>query len=211
MSFYRDLDIRQIAITHLHEDHCGLAAQLIEERGIPVYTHPDSVEEAGKDANLPFYRYLIWKERKAFSATPIPDVLETPGHRFNVISVPGHTGTHLAFHEPEKGWLFTGDFFLTSRPILTFRDEDVLATINSLKKLLKLDFDVLFCSHSGVINRGKVLMEGKLRYLEDLREKIIDMHGKGFSERRMVKELFPQNRRRTLVQIFSGGEWSTVN
>lgn len=211
LSFYKSLDIKQVAITHLHEDHCGLADYLVKERGVPVYTHPDSVEEAAKDAKFPFYRRLIWKERVAFSARAIGDVLETPNHRFNVIRVPGHTSSHLAFHEPERGWLFTGDFFLTSRPILTFRDEDVPATMESLIRLLELDFDVLFCSHSGVINRGKVLMEGKLRYLEELRGRIMEMTDKGMSERRIVKALFPMNRKRTLIQLLSGGEWSSRN
>jgi len=154
---------------------------------------------------------MIWKERKAFRATPIPEVLETPRHRLSVLRTPGHTKKHLVFHEAEKGWLFTGDFFLTSRPILTFRDEDLLLTMQSLEELLKLDFDVLFCSHSGVINRGRRLMEGKLEYLRDMRGKIAEMEERGMDEGEIVKALFPKNRRRTMVQFLSGGEWSSRN
>ena len=68
--FYESLRIRQATLTHLHEDHCGMAAWLQERWNIPVYCHPELVDEAAQDARLPLYRRLIWKGAGHFTPRP---------------------------------------------------------------------------------------------------------------------------------------------
>ena len=68
--FLQTLPIEQVALTHIHEDHCGLASDLAG-RGLPILCPAGSVEEAAREGRLPLYRRLIWGRRPAFPASPL--------------------------------------------------------------------------------------------------------------------------------------------
>ena len=78
-----------LLLTHHHADHIGGVAQLREEYRLPCYgPHdpriPDPVERVGDG-----------------------DRIVVCGQHYEVIEVPGHTRTHIAFHG--EGVLFCGD------------------------------------------------------------------------------------------------------
>ncbi len=61
-------------------------------------------------------------------------------YKLHPIHTTSHSSDHIIYHEIEQGWVFSGELFL-SRKIKFFRqDEDIALTINSLKKLISLDF-----------------------------------------------------------------------
>ncbi|SPD72343.1 Zn-dependent hydrolase, glyoxylase [uncultured Desulfobacterium sp.] len=189
--FFKNHPIAQVALSHVHEDHCGMASWLQKNMGVPIYLHKGAIEEASKRADLPHYRLKIWGEREAFSAISMPDEIITPRHRFEAIDTPGHCAAHMVFYEGEKGWLFTGDTFIGIRQQVAFREEDLSQTINTLNNLLTLDFDTMFCAHSGVLNDGRRLLEQKLNFLTELQEKIWDMEDQGLTIREIDRILFP--------------------
>lgn len=79
-----------ILLTHHHHDHVGGVPALLERwPGLPVYAPAD--------------------ERIAAATVRVADgdVIETGPWRFQVIGVPGHTRSHIAFHG--HGELFSGD------------------------------------------------------------------------------------------------------
>lgn len=87
----------------------------------------------------------------------------------------------------KEGWLFSGDLFLSSH-IRYFRsDEDFADTISSLKRVLLLDFDSLFCAHNPIPVQGKRVLKGKLDFLEDLYGEISKMVSKGLDQSRIIK------------------------
>ena len=135
-------------------------------------------------------------------------MLKTPKHAFRVVETSGHTRNHLVFHEAEMGWLFVGDFFLTSKPVVIFLDNNLTTTMASLEKLLKLDFDVLFCAHSGVLRRGRALLAEELQYLRELQGKVGVMREMGMDDRAIDRALF---KRRRLLAFGTGGQWSSLN
>ena len=63
--------------------------------------------------------------------------------------------------------------------------------IESLKKLLKLDFDTIFCAHAGILNNGYRFMEEKLAFLVDLQKKVRVLEAQGLTPRQIDRKLFP--------------------
>jgi len=189
--FFDGHEIDQVVLTHVHEDHCGMAGWLHKNKHIPVYIHRDAVASASKKASLPLYRLRVWGERLPFRAQAMPEEILTPNHRFKPIDTPGHCANHVVFYEKDRGWLFTGDAFVSIKQRVAFREENLGQMIESLKKLLKLDFDTIFCAHSGILNNGYQFMEEKLAFLVDLQEKVHVLEAQGLTPRQIDRKLFP--------------------
>jgi len=189
--FFNKHKIDQVVLTHVHEDHCGMAGWLQKYKQVPVYIHRDVVEDASRKAKLPLYRLKIWGDRLPFRAQAMPEEIVTPNHRFQPVDTPGHCAHHVVFYEKDKGWLFTGDVFIKIKQHLAFRGENLTQMIESLKQLLKLDFDTIFCSHSGILKSGYHLMEKKLAFLLELQGKVQALEAQGMTPRQIDRELFP--------------------
>lgn len=206
--FILENHIQQAALTHLHEDHSGMAAWLQKDLQVPVYLHGQAVSFAGKRAKYGLYRHLIWGKRPAFHPQLIPEVLTTDNYTFNVIDSPGHCPYHKVFHEKNQGWLFTGDLYVGNRQIVAFYDENMKDTIASIQKVLTLEFDTVFCSHSGVVENGKTMFREKLDFLLDLQVRVNTLRKQGMTDHEIDRKLYPRVLPITKV---SSGEWSSYN
>ena len=113
---FKSWDIEQVAITHYHEDHAGMAPWVSEHVQGDIFVHEESVSVVDKKAQIPWYREFFSGPRKAFEAIPYPSVIKTNKCEFYPIKTPGHTEDHICLLEPNKGWLFTGDLFITPYP-----------------------------------------------------------------------------------------------
>ncbi|MCX8125310.1 MAG: MBL fold metallo-hydrolase [Spirochaetes bacterium] len=201
-------NIHAVVLTHIHEDHTGLAQWLYKEKKVPIYIHNNSIQEASQDSDIPLYRRLVWGNRKAFTALPVPKVIKTEYYTFDVYEAPGHHRDHIVLHEKTMGWLFTGDIYISSRQLVAFKDENINDEINTLEKLLKLDFDTLFCSHTGVHNHAREKIKRKLDYFKNIQEQVKVLKQKGLTVEEIDRKLFPKKNLWTFV---SGGEWSSLN
>ncbi|UKA64385.1 MBL fold metallo-hydrolase [Arthrobacter sp. FW306-04-A] len=131
-------DIRSVAVTHLHRDHLGLAAWLIDQNDLAIQLHIDDQEDLISGASNARYSDdlealgLRWgvpeNERKRLhtgggtaGASPIParirplddsEVLPIPGRTVRVLHTPGHTRGHVCFSLPDEGLLLSGDHVL---------------------------------------------------------------------------------------------------
>lgn len=85
------LDLTAILITHHHSDHTGGILALTARRDIPVYG-PAAHDIAGVTVGV-----------AEGDSVDLPEI----GQRFEVLEVPGHTTTHIAFLG--NGMLFPGD------------------------------------------------------------------------------------------------------
>lgn len=206
--FFQENQINQVALSHVHEDHSGMAAWLQRKMQVPVYLHEITIPEAKKRGKYPFYRHLMWGGRSVFSPQPFPEVLTTGKYTFDVVDSPGHMKYHKMFHERNQGWLFTGDLYVRPKPVVAFYDENMKDTIASLQKLLQLDFDTLFCAHSGIAENGKVVLQEKFDYLLNLQEKVEGLRRQGLTDREVDQKLFPKI---PLITKVSRGEWSSYN
>ncbi len=209
--FFQAHEINQVALTHVHEDHCGMAPWLQENKKVSVYLHKNSLAAASGKAALPLYRLRLWGERHPFQALAMPDEIKTPNHRFQTIDTPGHCAFHVVLYEKEKGWLFTGDVFVKVKQHVAFREENLSMMIDSLTKLLQLDFHTVFCAHSGVLTDGYQLMEDKLAFLLDLQEKVRKLEARGLTPRQINRELFPIKHPMTDMSEGEGSSYNMVN
>ena len=127
--------IQQILITHAHPDHYGLVGFLQERSGATVYFPRREIArvrdkqmlfEVGRlllEAGMPLE--LLFKMDQQRKAGPKPGIDHDEvvpideGHTFEfadfsltTLHMPGHTGGHVVFHEPESHTLFAGDQLL---------------------------------------------------------------------------------------------------
>jgi glyoxylase-like metal-dependent hydrolase (beta-lactamase superfamily II) len=183
----QQLNIDQVVLTHYHEDHSGNAATIKKIKQIPIYGHPLTAHKLKKGFGIRPYQYLMWGKSKPAELLPIPRNIECGNIALEAIHTPGHSFDHLSFYVAKEGWLFSGDLFLSSR-IRYFRsDEDIADTISSLKKVLLLDFDSLFCAHNPKPVRGKLALKAKLDFMENLYGEIDNMVSKGLDHSRIIK------------------------
>lgn len=87
----RGMRLSAILVTHHHDDHVAGVASLVALHGCPVYGPGDEG--------------IVTVSRPVGDGDRIE--LAAPAARFQVISVPGHTRGHLAYHG--HGHLFCGD------------------------------------------------------------------------------------------------------
>ncbi|MCH1624514.1 MBL fold metallo-hydrolase [Ferdinandcohnia quinoae] len=206
--FFQDLDIDQVVITHFHEDHTGCARFLQHERQIPLFMNDQMIEYCRNKADYPLYRKLFWGKRKPFQAMAIGKTFQSTNATWDVIESPGHAIDHVAFLNRETGQLFTGDLYCQERTKVVLREEKIPTIIESLKRVLTYDFDEVFCSHAGFLKNGRVALQRKLAYLQELQGKIIDLHDKGLTPIEINTALFPK---KYPIMFFSSGEWDSIH
>jgi len=123
------LELVCILLTHHHADHIGGVARLVDAFGAPVF--------GPHDPRIPGQtRSLREGER-----------IEIPllGLEFEVIEVPGHTATHIAFHG--HGCLFCGDtlFSVGCGRLFEGTPEQMQASLDKLSALPPATR--VFCAH----------------------------------------------------------------
>lgn len=137
-----------------------------------------------------------------------PEKIELKNHTLIPIFTPGHTRAHTCLYEPDKGWLFSGDLYVTPQPKVSLWSESLSKYIISLKKVLTLDFDTLFCAHQGVVTNGRKKLEEKLEYLEMIQTEAVELYDRGYSPRVITKKLFPKKAK---LERISFGAFSSLH
>lgn len=185
--------IEKILLTHHHEDHSGNAALLSNRCKTEVYLHPYGVAKLSKGFNILPYQHLLFGKAPSVQAEICPEIIEGDNITIRAIHTPGHSKDHTVYLVEEEGWLFTGDLYVGEK-IRFFRvDENIHQQIDSLRKILKLDFDTLYCSHRAHLPNGRTLLKRKLDYLEGFREKVQALHQNGSPEKEIIKRLRVKN------------------
>lgn len=139
--------------THAHFDHCGGNKRFDAE----VLIHRDDAEELSSGRFYGTYRFFDKELPLKFDhLLSGGDKIELGGSILEVIHTPGHTPGSVSLLMKDEKVLFSGDTLFTNggfgRADLG-GDEKML--LNSLEKLMDVDFDMLYPGHEGVTGNGK--------------------------------------------------------
>ena len=138
----RDAEVVALLVTHHHGDHAEAAAPWSRRFGAPVAAADPAVAGPGG-------RVLEPGERLALAGTAL-----------GVVATPGHTADHLAFRL-ESGAVLVGDHVLgRGTSVVTHTEGDVLAYLESLRRVHDLGPSALYCGH------GPELTEDPLAVLD---------------------------------------------
>jgi glyoxylase-like metal-dependent hydrolase (beta-lactamase superfamily II) len=181
--------VQKAILTHHHEDHSGNAAVLKNILNVSVYGHPLTVSKMRADFGILPYQHYMWGKAAPLEMSVVPEMTKTENFRLQTIHTPGHSRDHVVYFEPDKGIIFSGDLYLSGRVKYFRADEVVMDQIQSLKKLLRFDFDAVLCNHHPKPTKGKERIAEKLQFLEDLCGRIRRMWEKGHPEKQIFREL----------------------
>lgn len=188
--FFQERTIRQILLTHHHEDHSGNAAKLQQLTGVTPVAEAGTRTIMEKGFSIPLIQRYLWGNSQTIKLSPFPDTIELEdGSLFEPIATPGHAEDMVCFYSPEHGFIFTADLYI-SRTIRYMRDDENLTIlIKSIRKVLVRDFETLFCPHRGIVSQGKQALQEKLNNLLDLCEQAQSLHHQGQSIKEITRNI----------------------
>lgn len=122
--------LRAVLLTHHHPDHSAGVQELQSQ-------FPNCVVYGPQDARIPFVTHPVHENDQV-----------TPGaYCFNVLSIPGHTSSHICYYEAQQGWLFCGDTLFSAGCGRVF-DGTLEQLYQSIERLKNLPATTLvFCGH----------------------------------------------------------------
>lgn len=189
--------IERILITHAHPDHYGLVGFLQERSGATVYFPRREIArvrdkqmlfEVGKlllEAGMPLE--LLFKMDQQRKKGPKPGIDHDEvvpideGETFafadftlTTLHMPGHTGGHVVFHEPESGTLFAGDQLLpevSPNPLLEpsldepgERRRSLKEYLASLERMDTLELELAYPGHGDPVTDPRELIRSTIEH-----------------------------------------------
>ena len=188
--FLKGKGVKTVVNTHYHEDHIAANALLKERYGVELLAHPLAVSKINQPAKLYPYQEEVWGYPVPSQVKEIGNNITTQHFRFEVIYTPGHDRDHICLFERKHGWIFTGDLFVGTRPNVVRPMDDVRQIIADLKKVKDLKPQILFPAPGNVRTEPVPVLERTIRYLEDLGQKVRELHDKGLSPTEIMKQIF---------------------
>lgn len=187
--------LTQIVNTHTHEDHIGANAALQNKyRDLEIRAHPEALkilEDPARMQPLHLYRQLFWGWPQPSQGKSLAEGawVESERFRLQVIFTPGHSHDHICVYEPEYGWMFSGDLFVGGKDRALRQGCDIWGVIASLKKIASLPTGYLFPGSARVRQNPAQDLASKIAYLEELGDKVIDLHQRGYSIREITRRI----------------------
>ncbi|MHA1146307.1 MAG: MBL fold metallo-hydrolase, partial [Candidatus Helarchaeota archaeon] len=155
-------------ITHCHIDHVGNSAWFKKKYDMMVYAHEfekDVIENGGPRTGADFYGVPYEPVKIDHVLKGELEVVNIGDISVNFLHIPGHTPGGIAPYMDLKGTriLFSQD---THGPLLPLFGSDRKTFVKSLKKMLKLNADILCEGHFGVYEGKRQVKDYISSYIE---------------------------------------------
>jgi glyoxylase-like metal-dependent hydrolase (beta-lactamase superfamily II) len=221
--------IEQIIITHAHPDHYGLVGFIQERSGATVYFPEREIArvrdrqmlfEVGRlllEAGMPLdYLFKMDQQRRK---DPRPGIdhdqvvpinegftfeFSAPDRDFTLetLHMPGHTGGHVVFHEPESHSLFAGDQLLpdvSPNPLLEpsldepgERRRSLKEYLGSLERMGGMGLELAYPGHGGLIEDPPELIASTIEHHLKRKAQVAALMGPdGKTPYDLAKEVYP--------------------
>jgi glyoxylase-like metal-dependent hydrolase (beta-lactamase superfamily II) len=201
--FLQERNVERVLVTHHHEDHSGNGARLQREMRATVFFPANGVGFATDGFPLRSYQRVIWGVPPRFAPQSMPEeVTLENGLSLRAVHAPGHSPDMTCYLEPERGWLFSGDLYIASKPRFLRADENVDDQIESLRRVVELEFETVFCAHRGVVTDGRDAIRTKLDYMVSLREQVQHLHAEGRDVGEITKTLLGKESFLSLITLY---------
>ena len=176
--------------THSHEDHISANKFLRDAYGIDIYAHPLAIGKINRSPKLYPYQEEVWGFPVPSEVKPIVDHIDTENYRFEVIPTPGHDRDHICLFERKNGWLFTGDLYVSTKPVVCRPNDDMWQVITDLKKIEALNALIMFPAPTHVVKDPAEKLAALIDYLEGLGSRIEGLYNKGLGIEHIRQEVF---------------------
>jgi glyoxylase-like metal-dependent hydrolase (beta-lactamase superfamily II) len=217
-------EIARVLITHGHPDHYGLVPWL-QEMNVPVHFPVKELERmTGKGMRMHFGRLLLqagmpldllikMDEHRKTDPRPwldIPSLLPVvdgqtfsfDGFELEAHHVPGHSGGHFVYFEPESRTLFAGDQLLphvSPNPLLepsledhTERRRSLVDYLETLERFRKMDPSIAYPGHGAPIEDVIGLVDATIAgHLERKEEVAGLLTARGQSPYELAGQMYP--------------------
>ncbi|MRI33446.1 MBL fold metallo-hydrolase [Endozoicomonas sp. OPT23] len=188
--FIAEKDVRQLLITHFHEDHTGNIKNIHDEFDVLASGHERTVRQLKKGFSITLLEKIFWGSTPKIAIQPFPERIELDdGSQIIPIHVPGHCHDMQCFFVPEKGYMFTGDLYIASAVKFLHEKENLGQQIDDIRNVLNYDFQTMFCPHRGVVEDGKQALSRKLEYLVELCGNAQHLFGQGMTVKEVTNQL----------------------
>ena len=179
--FLKKEPVKQLLLTHHHEDHSGNAQRIAKLFSITPKAPKLAQAKLATGYPTPLLQKIVWGSPRPVHTLNLADT-EFLEDATKVIPVhtPGHAKDLTCFHVPSEGYFFSGDLYIAKTIKMLRKDEDLIELINSLRKVQQLDFTTLFCPHGGIIQDGKQALQLKLNNILQLCSEVKELAEKGW-------------------------------
>ncbi|MCL6416160.1 MBL fold metallo-hydrolase [Aestuariirhabdus sp. Z084] len=182
--FVAERRVKQLLITHHHEDHSGNGARLARQFGLTPLAPQLAQDKLSSGFYIPPVQRMVWGRPHPVETAPLPDqVVLADGGLLYPVHTPGHAKDLTCFYLPQQKWFFSGDLYISKSLKMLRADENLVQLIDSIGKILTLDFEVLFCPHRGIVEEGKASLQAKFDNLLSLCGEVQGLAREGLTSR----------------------------